>query len=93
MSILQTKIALKVSSEEELLTLEATADSLGIVNNIVADAGRTQIAAGRYWNSFYSRHLSFWFLEYSLLISLTVLAVGPGPRSLVDKVTGHLKLL
>lgn len=25
--------------------------------------------------------------------SLTVLGVGPAPRSLVDRVTGHLKLL
>ena len=63
--LFQTKIALKVSSEEELLTLEATADSLGIITNVVADAGRTQIAAGRYCSSSFCR-MSHWCLEYLL---------------------------
>jgi PTH2 family peptidyl-tRNA hydrolase len=67
----QAKIALQVKSEEELETLQATAISLGIVAEIIADAGRTQIASG----------------------SHTVLGIGPAPKSVVDKVTGHLKLL
>lgn len=41
----QAKIALKVDSEEELLTLQAQAMSLGLVAKVVRDAGRTQIAA------------------------------------------------
>ena len=67
----QAKVALQVKSEEELETLQATAISLGIVAEVIADAGRTQIASG----------------------SHTVLGIGPAPKSVVDKVTGHLKLL
>jgi PTH2 family peptidyl-tRNA hydrolase len=52
-------------------TLQATAISLGLVAEVIADAGRTQIASG----------------------SHTVLGIGPAPKSLVDQVTGHLKLL
>ena len=51
--------------------LQATAISLGIVAEVIADAGRTQIVAG----------------------SHTVLGIGPAPKSMIDKVTGHLKLL
>jgi PTH2 family peptidyl-tRNA hydrolase len=67
----QAKVALQVKSEEELGTLQATAISLGIVAEVIADAGRTQIASG----------------------SHTVLGIGPAPKSVIDKVTGHLKLL
>lgn len=42
----QAKIALKSSSEEEILVLQATAISLGLVAEVIHDAGRTQIAAG-----------------------------------------------
>mmetsp|Transcript_34447 Transcript_34447/g.97141 ORF Transcript_34447/g.97141 Transcript_34447/m.97141 type:complete len:186 (+) Transcript_34447:161-718(+) len=42
----QTKIALKVTSEEQLLALEAEAKRRGVPHYLVADAGRTQIAAG-----------------------------------------------
>ncbi|KAF9073864.1 peptidyl-tRNA hydrolase [Rhodocollybia butyracea] len=42
----QTKIALKCYSEEELLTLQAQAQSLNLCARSVQDAGRTQIAAG-----------------------------------------------
>ena len=66
----QTKIAVRVKSEDELTTLQAQAMSLGLCARIVYDAGRTQIAAG----------------------SATVLGVL-GPKSVVDKVTSHLKLL
>ncbi|KAK9894197.1 PTH2-domain-containing protein [Cystobasidium minutum MCA 4210] len=42
----QAKIALKADSEEELLILEAQAQSLNICARSIQDAGRTQIAAG-----------------------------------------------
>ncbi|KAI0786035.1 peptidyl-tRNA hydrolase [Abortiporus biennis] len=42
----QAKIALKVSSEDELLELEAIAKSMNICARSILDAGRTQIAAG-----------------------------------------------
>ncbi|KAN0112636.1 PTH2 domain containing protein [Hyaloscypha variabilis] len=67
----QAKVALQIKSEEELETLQATAISLGLVAEVIADAGRTQIAPG----------------------SHTVLGIGPAPKSVIDKVTGHLKLL
>ncbi|KAI9717078.1 MAG: hypothetical protein M1812_005013 [Candelaria pacifica] len=67
----QAKIALQVKSEDELELLQAQAVSLGLVAQVVHDAGRTQIASG----------------------SATVLGVGPAPKSKVDAVTGHLKLL
>ncbi|KAL2195881.1 peptidyl-tRNA hydrolase PTH2-domain-containing protein [Corynascus similis CBS 632.67] len=67
----QAKIAVQVKSEDELLVLMGKARSLGVTAEVIADAGRTQIASG----------------------SRTVLGVGPAPKSLVDTVTGHLKLL
>ena len=38
------KIALRVDSEEQLLTLEAQAESLQLPHYLVVDAGHTQIA-------------------------------------------------
>lgn len=67
----QTKIALKVGSQDDMLLLQATAMSLGLVAELIHDAGRTQIASG----------------------SATVLGIGPGPKSVIDSVTGHLSLL
>ncbi|KAG8714801.1 hypothetical protein FRC08_011432 [Ceratobasidium sp. 394] len=67
----QAKIALKCNSEEELLLLQAMAQSLNLCARSIQDAGRTQIAAG----------------------SRTVLGIGPGPVSLINQVTGKLKLL
>jgi PTH2 family peptidyl-tRNA hydrolase len=67
----QAKITLQAKSEDELETLQATAISLGLVAEVITDAGRTQIASG----------------------SHTVLGIGPAPKSIIDKVTGHLKLL
>ncbi|KAK3297729.1 peptidyl-tRNA hydrolase PTH2-domain-containing protein [Chaetomium fimeti] len=67
----QAKIAVQVKSEDELLELMGKARGLGVTARVIADQGRTQIAAG----------------------SRTVLGVGPAPKSLVDMVTGHLKLL
>jgi len=66
----QPKIAVQVKSEEDLMTLQALAQSLGLCARVIHDAGRTQIAAG----------------------SATVLGVL-GPKSVIDQVTGHLKLL
>jgi len=42
----QAKIALKASSEEEILELEAIAKSLNLCARSIQDAGRTQVAAG-----------------------------------------------
>ncbi|KAG9243901.1 peptidyl-tRNA hydrolase PTH2-domain-containing protein [Calycina marina] len=67
----QAKIALQIKGEEGLLTLQATARSLGLVSKVIQDAGRTQIAPN----------------------SRTVLGIGPAPYSVIDAVTGHLKLL
>ena len=68
----QAKIAVQArGGEEELEALRAQARSLGVTAEVIADAGRTQIASG----------------------SRTVLGVGPAPKSVVDQVTGHLKLL
>jgi len=67
----QAKIALQVNSEADLEMLQAKAMSLGIVAEVIADAGRTQIPSGSY----------------------TVLGIGPAPKSVIDSVTGHLKLL
>ncbi|KAI0005470.1 peptidyl-tRNA hydrolase PTH2-domain-containing protein [Russula compacta] len=42
----QAKIALKASSEEEMLELEAIAKSLNLCARSIQDAGRTQVEAG-----------------------------------------------
>lgn len=42
----QAKIALQIASEDELLLLQATAQSLNLCARDIQDAGRTQIAAG-----------------------------------------------
>ena len=42
----QPKITLQVKNEEELITLQAQAISLGLCTRTIQDAGRTQIAAG-----------------------------------------------
>lgn len=62
---------MQCKSEEELLTLQAQALSLGLCARIIHDAGRTQITSG----------------------SATVLGIGPGPKDVVNQVTGGLKLL
>jgi len=40
------KIVLKVKDEAELFEIKMTADALGIINSVVTDAGRTEIAPG-----------------------------------------------
>ncbi|TAQ89150.1 hypothetical protein B7494_g2552 [Chlorociboria aeruginascens] len=67
----QAKIAVQTKSEEEMMELRRKARELGIVAEVIADAGRTQIASG----------------------SHTVLGIGPAPKSVVDRVSGGLKLL
>ncbi|POS87044.1 hypothetical protein EPUL_001931, partial [Erysiphe pulchra] len=42
----QAKVTLQVKSQDELITLHAMAQSLGIVAEIITDAGRTQIPSG-----------------------------------------------
>lgn len=42
----QAKIAVKVDKEEEIYELMSKARELGLITYLVADAGRTQIAAG-----------------------------------------------
>lgn len=42
----QAKVTLQVKSQEELVTLHAMANSLGVVAEIITDAGRTQIPSG-----------------------------------------------
>jgi PTH2 family peptidyl-tRNA hydrolase len=64
-------VALQVKTEEELEVLQATAISLGVVAEIIVDAGRTQIAPN----------------------SQTVLGIGPAPTSVIDEITGKLRLL
>ncbi|KAJ7492838.1 PTH2-domain-containing protein [Mycena latifolia] len=67
----QAKIALKATSEKQLLELEALAKSLNLCARAVQDRGLTQIEPG----------------------TRTVLAVGPAPVDLVNRVTGKLRLL
>ena len=64
-------VCVKIDSEAQMTALQVTAETAVLPNYIVADAGRTQVAAG----------------------SQTVLAIGPGPISLLDSLTGALKLL
>jgi PTH2 family peptidyl-tRNA hydrolase len=40
------KIVLKVDDEKELFEIKAFADAAGIINSVVTDAGRTEIAPG-----------------------------------------------
>lgn len=67
----QAKVVVKVEDESSLLRVQEAAEQAGLLTELIADAGRTQIASG----------------------SLTVLGVGPAPSSLLEPVTGHLKLL
>lgn len=42
----QTKVVLRVDSEQELFDFKAIADAQGLVNSLITDAGRTQIEPG-----------------------------------------------
>ncbi|VDQ07692.1 unnamed protein product [Trichobilharzia regenti] len=67
----QPKIVLRVNSYDDMLKLSDKAESLGLVNSIIHDAGHTQVAEG----------------------TATVLGIGPGLASEIDRVSGDLKLL
>ncbi|KAJ7786082.1 PTH2-domain-containing protein [Mycena metata] len=67
----QAKIALKATSEKQLLELETQAKILNLCARSVQDAGRTQVEPG----------------------TRTVLAIGPAPVELINRVTGKLRLL
>ncbi|CAH8847464.1 unnamed protein product [Trichobilharzia szidati] len=67
----QPKIVLRVDGYDDMLKLSDKAESLGLVNSIIHDAGHTQVAAG----------------------TATVLGIGPGLASEIDRVSGDLKLL
>ncbi|KAJ6509311.1 peptidyl-tRNA hydrolase PTH2-domain-containing protein [Mycena vitilis] len=67
----QAKIALKATSEKQLLELEALAKSLNLCARSVQDHGLTQVEQG----------------------TRTVLAIGPAPVELINRVTGKLRLL
>ena len=42
----QRKVVLKVDSEAKLFEIKAAVDANGLVNSIITDAGRTEIAPG-----------------------------------------------
>ena len=67
----QKKVAVKASSEKELLEIADQARGLGLPVSIVRDAGLTELPPG----------------------TLTAIGIGPAPSSLIDKITGRLKLL
>jgi PTH2 family peptidyl-tRNA hydrolase len=67
----QPKIVVTCKNQQEMNKITEAAESVGLPTFVVADAGRTEVAAG----------------------SRTVLAVGPGPKELVDSITGRLALL
>ena len=66
----QKKIALK-AKENDMSALLSQAEKQRLPCYLVADAGRTQVAAGAH----------------------TVLAIGPAPGSVIDQITGKLRLL
>lgn len=66
----QPKVVVKTETQASLLTLQQHAIKLGLIQSVIKDAGRTQVAPG----------------------SITVMAVGPGPKDKIDLVTGSLKL-
>jgi PTH2 family peptidyl-tRNA hydrolase len=42
----QRKVVLKVQDEKQLFEIKAMADAAGLINSIITDAGRTEIAPG-----------------------------------------------
>ena len=42
----QKKVVVKVNSEKELFEVKAIADAAGMINSVITDAGRTEIAPG-----------------------------------------------
>ena len=67
----QKKVVVEVVDDEELRRLQEQADGLGIPNELIQDAGLTELPPG----------------------ATTVLALGPAPNEVIDKVTRGLPLL
>ncbi|KAG8978140.1 hypothetical protein FRC05_011256 [Tulasnella sp. 425] len=84
----QAKVALRCDSEEELLLLQATAQSLNLCARTIRDAGRTQIAAGSTTVLGIGPGLHSFTTAMHLDSELDL-----GPVKLVNQVTGKLKLL
>lgn len=84
----QAKIALKGTSEEELLELLAIAKSLNLCARVIQDALVFSPVSGQYTIDHYlSGHTQ---VDEG---TRTVLGIGPAPVSLINQVTGHLRLL
>jgi len=67
----QKKVVVEVVNDEELRRLQEQAAGLGIPNELIQDAGLTELPPG----------------------TTTVLALGPAPNEVIDKVTRELPLL
>jgi PTH2 family peptidyl-tRNA hydrolase len=67
----QKKVVVKVAGDEKLRKLQEKAARLGIPNELIQDAGLTELPPG----------------------TTTVLALGPAPNDVIDKVTRGLHLL
>jgi PTH2 family peptidyl-tRNA hydrolase len=67
----QKKVVVKVIGEDELRKLQEQAKKEGLPNELIQDAGLTELPPG----------------------TSTVLAIGPAPNELVDKITRDLPLL
>ena len=65
------KIVCQVNNLEAMKRLYGEARELGLVTEMVKDAGRTEIPAG----------------------TITLLGIGPGPRIVIDELTGTLPLV
>ena len=61
----------QVNNLEAMKRLYGEARELGLVTEMVKDAGRTEIPAG----------------------TITLLGIGPGPRRVIDELTGTLPLV
>ena len=67
----QKKVVVKVPGDEELRRLQERATRFSIPNELIQDAGLTELPPG----------------------TTTVLALGPAPNDVIDKVTRGLPLL
>lgn len=67
----QKKIVVKVSTVDDIRSLESTAKSMKITVKVVVDAGHTEVEPG----------------------TVTCIGLGPAPESVLDKITGFLKLM
>ncbi|CAI0409597.1 unnamed protein product, partial [Linum tenue] len=99
----QAKIVVTCKNQTEMNKLKEAAENIGLPTFVVADAGRTQVGLSKNWFI----NLLIIFMERSCpnkvkpgylkckvaAGSHTVMAVGPGPKSSVDSVTGKLRLL